>query len=55
MLLRILILGVCGLIGFAARAETLDRQLIGKWKDELGVEIIFRPNHTTAKRSDPYI
>ena len=54
MLFRILIVCVCVTGIWPVRAQSLDRQLVGKWRDELGGEKIFRSDHTVTERSEPY-
>ena len=57
MLVRIFAILLFDLAAFTARAQSLDQQLVGRWKAEgfPSMEIIFRADHTYIGRSDRYV
>ena len=57
MLVRIFAMLLFGLAAFIARAQSLDQQLVGRWKAEgfHSMEMIFRADHTYIGRSDRYV
>ena len=55
MLARALLLCLSAFAVWLARADTADRQIVGKWKAEVpDQELIFRANHTFTIRNGSY-
>src|SRR5262247_3208345 len=57
MLVRIFAILLFELAAFIASGQSLDQQLVGKWRAEgfANMEIIFRADHTYIGRSDRYV
>jgi len=52
MLVRSLIAALCSLPNLVASADSMDRQLVGRWRAQGGTEITFRRDHTMMLRND---